>query len=58
MPSRARRGAGLTADPIGLGIVKHVVSPVDRLVVRIFGGRLRPPSSLVVPTLLLTVEGR
>lgn len=38
--------------------IKHVVSPVDRLVVEISGGRIRPPSSLAVPSLLLTVTGR
>jgi deazaflavin-dependent oxidoreductase (nitroreductase family) len=38
--------------------VKHLVSPLDRIVVRISGGRLPPPSSFAVPTLLLTTVGR
>lgn len=44
--------------PAGLWIIKHLVSPLDRYVVRISGGRVRPPSSLAVPSLLLTVVGR
>lgn len=39
-------------------ITKHLVSVADRWVVRISRGRLPPPSSLAVPTLLLTVAGR
>ncbi|MEE8331039.1 MAG: nitroreductase/quinone reductase family protein [Acidimicrobiia bacterium] len=38
--------------------IKHVVSPLDRLIGRISRGRLPPLSSLVVPTLLLTTVGR
>jgi deazaflavin-dependent oxidoreductase (nitroreductase family) len=40
-----------------LWLVKHVVSRVDRFVVRASAGRLPPPSRLVVPSLLLTVVG-
>jgi deazaflavin-dependent oxidoreductase (nitroreductase family) len=39
-------------------LIKHVVSPLDRLVIEVGKGRVRPPSSLAVPTLLLTTEGR
>ena len=39
-------------------MVKHLVSPLDRMVVKVSHGRLAPPSSLVVPTLLLTLVGR
>lgn len=46
------------SHPIFVWAVKHLVSPLDRLVVRISGGRIRPPSSLAVPTLLLTTVGR
>lgn len=45
------------ASPTGLWLIKHVVSPIDRLVVRVSGGRIPPPSRLVVPSLLLTVAG-
>lgn len=51
---RARFGA----HPAGLWIVKHIVSPIDRLVARISRGHLPLLSSLAVPTLLLTVAGR
>lgn len=43
---------------IGVWVVKHVVSPLDRLVLRASRGRLPQPSSLVLPTVLLTVAGR
>ncbi len=46
------------SHPVSVWAVKHLVSPLDRLVVRISGGRLAPPSSLAVPTLLLTTVGR
>lgn len=42
----------------GLWLVKHVVGPLDRLVVKLSRSRLPPPSSLLVPSLLLTVVGR
>lgn len=53
--ARARR---LGAHPAAVWAVKHIVSPIDRLVVRVSNGRLRPPSALAVPTLLLTTRGR
>ena len=37
--------------------IKHLVSPLDRFIVKISGGRLAPPSSIAVPTLLLTTRG-
>jgi deazaflavin-dependent oxidoreductase (nitroreductase family) len=46
------------SHPAGLWTVKHLISPLDRLVVKASRGRLRPPSSLAVPSLLLTVKGR
>ena len=46
------------AHPAGLWIIKHLVSPLDRFVVRISGGRIPPVSRFAVPTLLLTVVGR
>ena len=46
------------SQPLGLWTIKHLVSPIDRFVVRMSGGRLPPPSGLAVPTLLLTVVGR
>jgi len=44
--------------PVVVWAVKHLVSPLDRTVVRISRGRLPPPSSIAVPTLLLTTVGR
>jgi deazaflavin-dependent oxidoreductase (nitroreductase family) len=46
------------SHPAALWIIKHVVSPLDRLVSRSSGGRVPPLSTLVVPTLLLTTVGR
>lgn len=48
----------LGSHPAGLWVVKHVISPVDRVVVAVSGGRLPPLSSVALPTLLLTVVGR
>ena len=39
-------------------LIKHVISPIDRFVVRIGRGRIPPPTRLVVPSLLLTTVGR
>lgn len=38
--------------------IKHLVSPLDRFVMRVSDGGLPPPSSMAVPTLLLTTLGR
>lgn len=46
------------SHPAGLWTIKHLISPVDRFIVKVSGGRLRPLSSLAVPSLLLTVVGR
>ena len=46
----------LGSHPVGLWVIKHLVSPLDRLVVAVSGGKLRPPSTMVVPSLLLTVR--
>ena len=48
----------LGSHPAVVWVVKHVVSPLDRIVVKISAGHLQPPSSLFVPTLLLTTKGR
>lgn len=48
----------LGSNPISIWLIKHVVSPLDRLVVRLFRGRVPQPSSVVLPTLLLTTRGR
>jgi F420H(2)-dependent quinone reductase len=53
----SRRGR-LAAHPAGLWAIKHLISPIDRAVVRVTGGRVPLPSSLVYPTLLLTTVGR
>jgi deazaflavin-dependent oxidoreductase (nitroreductase family) len=56
----ARRSllARLGSHPLGVWLVKHVVSPLDDLVVRTSHGRWRPPSSRFLPTLQLTMTGR
>ena len=46
------------AHPAGLWIIKHLISPIDRFVTRVSRGSIPPPSSLAVPSLLLTVVGR
>jgi deazaflavin-dependent oxidoreductase (nitroreductase family) len=46
------------SHPAAVWAVKHIISPLDRMVVRISRGRLQPPSSFAVPTLLLTTVGR
>ncbi len=48
----------LGAHPAAVWVIKHVVSPLDRAVVRVSRGRLPPPSRIAVPTLLLTTVGR
>lgn len=53
-PFAARFGA----HPVGIWTIKHLVSPLDRLVVRFSGGRIPPPSSIALPTVQLTVVGR
>jgi deazaflavin-dependent oxidoreductase (nitroreductase family) len=52
------RVLGLGARPAGVWLIKHVISPLDRAVVRLSKGRIRQPSALLVSTLLLTVAGR
>ncbi len=61
--TRRRRGTrppsrSLGSHPAAVWVIKHVMSPVDRFVVKVSGGRLGPPTSLAVPTLLLTTIGR
>jgi deazaflavin-dependent oxidoreductase (nitroreductase family) len=46
------------SHPAAVWAVKHLVSPLDRMVVRMSRGRLPPPSAIAVPTLLLTTVGR
>ncbi len=58
MPGAATRLGRIGSHPVSVWLVKHVVSPVDRFLVRASGGRLAPISSLAVPTLLLTTAGR
>jgi deazaflavin-dependent oxidoreductase (nitroreductase family) len=53
-----RRLAGLGSHPVSVWVIKHVVSPLDRLVVRVSRGRLPQPSGLVLPTVLMTTVGR
>jgi len=50
--------ARVGSHPAGLWIIKHLISPIDRSIVRISGGHLPTLSSLAVPTLQLTVVGR
>jgi deazaflavin-dependent oxidoreductase (nitroreductase family) len=53
--SQARR---LGSHPAAVWTVKHVVNPLDRMLVRMSKGRISPLSSLAVPTLLMTTVGR
>lgn len=46
------------AHPVTLWTIRHLVNPIDRLVVRGSRGRLPPLTGLVVPTLLVTTIGR
>jgi F420H(2)-dependent quinone reductase len=46
------------SHPAARWMIRHVVSPLDRLVVHLSGGRLPPPTGLFVPTLILTTIGR
>jgi len=48
----------LGSNPLMVWAVKHIASPIDRLVMRVGRGRLPPPTSWFVPTLLLTTVGR
>lgn len=53
---RERRAAG--SNPVIVWVIKHIISPIDRMVVKVGRGRIPPPTSLAVPTLLLTIRGR
>lgn len=44
--------------PATVWAVKHIISPVDRVIVRASGGRIPQLSSIFLPTLLLTTVGR
>jgi deazaflavin-dependent oxidoreductase (nitroreductase family) len=46
------------SHPLAVWAIKHLISPLDRFVVRISRGRIPPPSSLAVHTLLMTTTGR
>lgn len=50
--------ARVGSQPAALWATKHVISPIDRLVVQMSGGRVAPLTSIAVPTLLLTTRGR
>ena len=52
----SRKAVG--SNPIIVWAIKHIVSPIDRLVLKVGRGRIPPPSSRFVPTLLLTTVGR
>ncbi len=57
MDGESRPGT-LASHPAVVWLVKHMVSPVDRWIVRTSKGRVPPLSSVAVPTLLLTTTGR
>lgn len=46
------------SHPAAVWAIKHVISPLDRIVVKLFRGRVPQPSSFALPTLLLTTVGR
>lgn len=65
MSTAATRGAGkrrltstLGSNAVVVWMIKHLVSPLDRFVVRAGRGRFRPPTSAFVPTMLMTTLGR
>ena len=55
--SEVQRGL-IAASPPAVWIAKNVMSRLDRLVLRVFRGHVRLPTSLFVPTLVLTTRGR
>lgn len=62
-PSTRGRGkptsrTALGSNPIMVWAIKHIVSPIDRFVVKVGRGRVRPPTSAFVPTILMTTVGR
>lgn len=54
---RTSRNA-LGSNPIIVWAIKHIASPIDRFVVKVGQGRIPPPTSWFVPTLLMTTTGR
>ena len=56
--SRRRPTTSLGSNPLIVWAIKHIASPIDRLVMKVGRGRLPPPTSWFVPTLLLTTVGR
>lgn len=56
--ARHRTRGSWGSHPAAVWAIQHIVSPLDRFVVRVSRGRLAPPSRLAVPTLLLTTVGR
>jgi len=50
--------ASVGSDPIVVWAIKHLASPIDRLIMRVGRGRIPTLTSLAVPTLLLTTVGR
>ncbi len=57
-PASARLKRSLGSNRVVVWAIKHIVSPIDRLTVKVGRGRIPPPTSLAVPTLLLTTVGR
>lgn len=52
------RTSRIGSHPAAVWAIKHLVSPLDRFVVKISHGSVPPLSSIAVPTVLLTVVGR
>lgn len=48
----------IAASPPAVWFTKNVMSRLDRLILRAFRGRVPLPTSLFVPTLVLTTRGR
>lgn len=53
-----RKRSRVGSHPAAVWAIKHVVSPLDRVTIKLFRGRIPAPSSLAVPSLLLTTKGR
>jgi deazaflavin-dependent oxidoreductase (nitroreductase family) len=56
--AKGRAAGRIGSNPAVVWAIRHLVSPLDRAVVRASRGRLSPISSFVAPTLLMTTVGR
>ena len=57
-PGSRTATAAIGSSRVVVWAIKHLVSPLDRLIVKFGRGRIPPLSSFAVPTLLMTTIGR